>query len=343
MKSAVVDVTSLAGIESLRRGSVRDPWAARLAGNLADLFIFSDEVLYPYPQASNARELAQTPGLELVTRLTHRDSASFSPLPYSTDAVESVAPEHLEDCLEKFMYWCAANPYRADQWMTLHQESWVSGWHADRFPHRYSFDVDQLLGRPDIEVQAEKLRIPVPVLLYTLDVVLRYPMLGRIAGDSRPYLNHPIRDSIALPTFTMSAEKPQSMGALSFSSTIEAMAPKLTLDEYAVLLHELRGLVRQFGIHRVKPGHVELEVVREIAHRVALPAHLGNSERRIGMAAALAGGTAALPVAGPIGPIVGIAVSIAQYYWTGSLPRSASRVGWLKWALSWDIESQVQD
>ncbi|MET7835838.1 hypothetical protein ABZS44_23785 [Micromonospora sediminicola] len=341
MRSTVIDVTSLAGIESISRGSSIDPWATRIGGNLVDLFVFSDTVAYPLPTSSRSELQAST--LWIIDRINSRDSDALVPLPYSTDTIAPVSEQFLEDCIAQFMGWCGANPRKAAQWMKLHQESWVNDWHNERFPHLYSFDVQRLAGRPDIRTAARRLSVPVATLLYTLDVVLRYPILGRLAGEGRPYLNHPVRASIAHPTLAADAgQAPVSLGPISFSSTVASMMRSMTLDEYCVLLHELRGAVRDSGIHRVAPGQVEPEVVRELAARVALPAKLGAFERRLALAAGMLGGAASTPVVGPAGPILGVGLSIAQYYWSGDLPRAASRVRWLRWALSWEIESQAR-
>ena len=46
----VVDITSLNGVESvLRRRGATDPWGQKLAGRLADFFVYSDVARFTMP------------------------------------------------------------------------------------------------------------------------------------------------------------------------------------------------------------------------------------------------------------------------------------------------------
>ena len=342
MKSAVIDITSLAGIESFFQSRIKDPWSQRLAGNLVDLMVFSDEMIYPLASTNTGKEPPSS--LNILKKLHRRNSAAIRPLTYSTEEIQTVSEDYLGNCLAQFLSWCCANPIKSRQWMRLHQEAWIKCWHDERFPHLYSFDIHKLANWSIVQKHAVQLGVPIGMLLYTFDVVLRYPMLGKLAGIERPYLNHPIRDVIVHPTIT---DEKQSncllAGTLSFSKTIEAMLPHLSFDEYTVLIHELRGTVRELGIHRAKPGNIERDVIRELAAKVALPPKIGHSERRLALAAGLIGGISSLPAIGPIGPILGVGISIAQCYWNGELPRSVSRIRWLRWSISWDIETQANE
>lgn len=347
MKASLIDISSLHAVESLFRKGQSDPWAARLAGDLVDLAIYSDEVRYPLPAASVTPELRTGPAL--LIELARRDSAVYAPKPYSTDNPRTVADDHLEDCLAQFAGWCRSNPVKAQQWVTMHQESWISNWHNEHIPHTYVFDVRKVGERFDVQQRAAAAGLTVEGFLYALDVVLRYPMYGELAGDGCSYLNHPIRDAVTHPTLEQDPS-PKPVGAITFAKTFAALAPKLTQDEYTVLIHELRGTVRDMGLHRVKPGQVEKEVVRELAAKVALPPHLGEAERKMTMWSGVIGGVGAgvigivgaAPVLAVAGPVLGTAVSIAQYYWAGGVPRSAARIKWLRWALQWDLETQAQ-
>ncbi len=338
MTQTLIDISSLHAVESLFRNGVRDPWAAQLAGDLVDLAVYSDQVSYPLPASNNAAELRTGPAI--VLQLASRDSNVFTPRLYSTDSQRAVADEHLTTCVEQFAGWCRGNPNSIQQWIALHRESWISNWHTEHVPHHFVFDVGKVRANESARRQASLAGITLEAFLYALDVVLRYPMYGEIAGAGCAYLNHPIRtDSMIHPSLDIApASKP--MGAISFARTIAEMAPQLTQDEYTSLIHELRGAVRELGIHLVKPGQVESGVIRELAAKVGLPARLGAAEKNLTFAAGVVGGLGAFPFIGPVGPILGIGVSIAQAYWDGSLPRSVSRIGWLRWAMRWDIEAQ---
>lgn len=337
--SSLVDISSLHAVESLFRGATHDPWASQLAGDLADLAIYSEQVRYPLPASSATEDARQGPAVLL--QLISRDSSVFVPQPYSTDNPRTVADEHLEGCLEQFCGWCRANPETAKTWVSLHEESWITDWHSEHIPHRYVFDVSKVSERADVRQKAEAAGLTLEGFLYAFDVVLRYPMYGELAGEGCAYLNHPIRDTVTHPSLEQ-APTTKPVGAISFAKTFASLAPHITQDEYTSLLHELRGSVRDLGIHRVKPGQIERDVVRELAAKVALPARLGEVQRKLTLAAGITGGIGAFPVVGPVGPVLGLAVSIAQAYWDGSLPRSVSRVRWLRWAIQWDIETQAQ-
>ena len=45
----LVDITALNAVESLFRDGPSDPWGQQLAGQLTDLFIYSDRIRYVQP------------------------------------------------------------------------------------------------------------------------------------------------------------------------------------------------------------------------------------------------------------------------------------------------------
>jgi hypothetical protein len=77
MKNHFVDSTIIHAVESLFRDGERDPWASRLAGELVDLFVYSDVVRYPIPvrDATGGYDLAERPSL--LRDLTLRDPKVF--------------------------------------------------------------------------------------------------------------------------------------------------------------------------------------------------------------------------------------------------------------------------
>src|SRR5712664_4209013 len=82
MASPVVDISSLYGVESLFRSGTKDPWGERLAGRLADLFIFSDSARFTMPMLPEAATLDDPSLPPVLVSLQSRDSDVFRPLPY---------------------------------------------------------------------------------------------------------------------------------------------------------------------------------------------------------------------------------------------------------------------
>jgi len=176
---------------------------------------------------------------------------------------------------------------------------------------------------------------------YAFDVVLRFPLYGQLTGVNEHYLNHPIRDAFQLPTMERSLDRAPAI-AVSFRNAIGDLAPTLTQDEYTALLHELRGQVRNLGLHKVGPGECDKEVIRELVSRVSLPPRLKAMSKRAAVITAFLGGLGAVPALGPAAALVGAALSVSTVLWHGKLPRGAAQMKWLRWAVEWDIEQQVE-
>lgn len=333
---SVIDVTSLAGIESMKRGAVADPWACSIAGAFADMFAFSETVFYPMPVSESGIE--PTTNLELISHLMRRDSDAISSVPYSTQQLREVEHDDVKACLKNLKVWAGLNRQFAVQWLSLHQQSWVTNWHEERFPHLYSFDVERYRDDPDVVRCAAALQVPPLAIIYALDLVLRYPILGEIAGDQRPYFAHPLRCRFDIPG--VEADKnvpPKQLGSVAFSETIKSFAHQLTLDEYAVLLHKLRAMVREYGLQDAREGQVSTDVLREIAVRMEFPPRLRNFKEALGAAGAAMGAASTL-LGGASS--VGVPMTMARSIWRGYLPREVGKVKWLRWALTWDIEKE---
>jgi hypothetical protein len=331
MKSTLIDLTSIYAVESLFRGTIKDPYAETLAGDFVDLAIYSDIVHYPLAITS-AQTLESEFGPTLLKQLIARDSQLFSPKKYSTESVRSVGAVHLQDCLEQFIGWCNGNPDSVKNWIRLHRESWINSFYLERIRHKFVFDVDLLRNHHDVILASQQNGLLVDEFLRIFDVVLRYPMYGEIAGDGCAYLSHPIRHAVNHPTLQRDTDTVH-VGAISFSEHFKRWAPHLSQDEYTALIYQLRGVVRDKKLHRVKPGEIEKEVIRDIAASVSLPPKL---------AFMMKSETGSSPALGVLDFITGVPMSIAQTFWDGTLPKSAGRLKWLRWALKWDIESQAK-
>lgn len=343
MKKPLVDITTINAVQSIFRGNVRDPWARELAGELADLIIYGDTVRYslPVPESvSDGIDPFREPSL--LHDLVRRDKESFYPEEYSTKEPRLLKEDYLMACFEKFVCWAKINHFTLKQWIDLHNEPWIRPVQGPRAQHRYIFLLDALRKHSEVSELVNLLHVTPDDIYYAFDIVLRYPLYGQIAGRSEQYLNHPIRDAFPLPTMQWDVIKTRPI-AVSFKKEISKLAPKLTQDEYTVLLHELRGKVRQLGVHKVGPHEIDKEVIREIAAAVSLPPRLKAMAKASGVVGGIIAGAGLFPVLGPASTGIGALVSISSTIWSGNLPRRVARWEWLRWAIEWDIEQEAED
>ena len=87
-----------------------------------------------------------------------------------------------------------------------------------------------------------------------------------------------------------------------------------------------------------KPGEVEKERVQEIAVSLELPPRLKASAKALGIGSGVLTGLGSIAFLGPFPAVAAGAVVIAATIWKGKLPRSVSRIKWLRWAVQWDLE-----
>jgi len=343
MRSPLVDITTFNAIESLFHARTRDPWGSRQAGELADLFVYADTLRYPFNVPTTpAAAAAALEKPSLVLGLEGRDSSVLRPLEYPTGDPFLLRDEYLEEAFAHFAVWSRNNSHALRQWLTLHDEPWCQAQYASRVPNRYIFSLDKLLRDPTLVDLSQHLHRPPHDLCYAFDVVLRYPLYGEFTGEAEHYLNHPLRDSFFHSSLTRESGTPPAI-AVSFKQTVSEMAHALSQDEYTVLLHELRGTVRDAGLNKLKPGEFDKDVIREIAAKVALPPRLRALAKASAVGAGAIGGLGAIPLLGPGAALAGAVVSVSAALWSGRLPRQAARLRWLRWALEWPIEQQAQD
>lgn len=344
MHNPLVDISTINAIESLYRHGVHDPWAKQLAGEFADLFVYSSTIRYSItiPSANSDDQALERPSLLLD--FIKRDSGLLTPAKFSTANPVKLNDEYLIECFNRFAAWARSNKKTLRTWISLHNQDWIQKQYAARVKHEqheWSFSLEALLKEPELVVLAKELGIAEHDVCYAFDLVLRYPLYGELAGLSEHYLNHPIRDAFLLPTMKREEGSPPFI-AVSFKDTLRQFADKLSKDDYSVLLHELRGAVHEYGLHLVGPGEFDKDVVREIAAKVALPPKLRASGKLAAIGAGIVGSLGALPILGPSAAIVGGVLSVSTALWSGRLPRTTARMRWLKWALEWDIEEQAE-
>ena len=340
-QSPLVDITSLNGIESLFHASkIKDPWGAKSAGNFADFFIYSDSSRFTMPIRQKNIDIVDVPIPNILSILKSRDSDVLNPVAYYTEEKRMLRQKYLEDSFNRFADWArnCKGPFK--QWLLLHRESWIKEGHLARVRPRFVFDVEQLKEKPLLKEISLKIDVDIEDILYGFDVILRYPLYGRLAGKNTYFLAHPIRELQSFPTMTVRKASPPNV-ALSLSKVVENFAPNQTLDEYTSFLHEARGIIRERGIHHLKPRSLDRDTIRELAVLLKLPARLNASGKILGIAAGVIGAIGAVPVLGPSAALIGGCISVASALWTGSIGRIPTKWSWLRWALKWDIESQA--
>lgn len=333
MPKPLFDISVVLAIESLFGSGTRDPWAAVMAGEFADLFIYGDELRYPLPTPSYSS--GTTEGPRLIERMTARDPGVFAPLPYSTAEPRYLRDEHFSTLVQRFRIWVKNNPRTFAGWLKFTR-------HMQRFSHFQGvFGLEGAQSTTAVETLAHELRVWPEEMANTLDLVARYPLYGSVAGDQF-YLNHPIRNSIKIPT--MQAEVvPVSRPAIAFRDAIARRARNLTFDSYTALLHELRGEIRERELHKLAPGEFETDVLREIAKKVGLPPQLRQAGKVLGIASGFVGALGGITMLSPAAAIVGAAISVSSAIWKGDLPTVVGKAKWLHWAVEWELEKQANN
>lgn len=334
----LTDITTLNAVESLFRGSVRDPWAISLAGAYADYFAYSPALGFILPDPSPRATGPNAPTVpSIIEIMSRRDTSTLLPVRYSTASQLHLDSHFLEEALSNFLTWCRLNPGRLRQWLTLHREAWISGGHAKRVPSRFVYEIEKITPLPEFISATERLQVNGDDLAYAFDVALRYPLYGELAGPTNYYLSHPLREGQSLPTMTVTPKQHPPLG-VSFSPSVARLAKALSLDQYTSLLHELRNVVASEKLDQIKPGEIENEEIRRISADLALPVRLKGWAKAAGVGAAVLGGLAAVPTVAVAATVCAATVAVASLFWDGRVPRAAGKKSWLRWALKWDLE-----
>lgn len=344
-KPPLIDITTINSVESLFRDGHKDYQASRLAGNLADFFIYSETARYPNvitgsATAAQKDRFGAVPAL--LRDLMRRDSAVFSEETWHLPEQISVSPEYLAPAFSSFSDYTINNRRRIRDLILLHREPWIREQYSARIATGYAYPVQTLQESERLHALAESLDVSKEEICYVFDLVLRYGLYGELAGEGTYFLSHPVREQQSFPTMVREDQPPLRV-PIRFGPSIARFAHQLSQDEFTALLHEARGIARDMRLVNLKPGAVDAETLREVAQRLALPARIRGTGRVLGVAAGAVGGLSAVPALGPVAALGGMAVSIASAFWTGRLPRAVSRARWLQWALEWDIEQESSD
>jgi hypothetical protein len=155
----LIDLTSLNGVESIFRKRTHDPWGQRLAGRLADVFVYSDIIQFTMPIRTNIPDQMELP--EILRQLQSRDSAVLSPMTYSVDGLHLLSTEYLSDAFSGFAAWAQNNRSAFHRWLVLHHDTWLTNGHWAWGRPRYVFDVDHLRSDGKLGALATDLGEPV--------------------------------------------------------------------------------------------------------------------------------------------------------------------------------------
>jgi hypothetical protein len=223
----------------------------------------------------------------------------------------------------------------------LQSEPWMLGRATLKSRQKnFIYDVESVAELEIFQRMCRRLNVHPDELLFGFEIALRYLSYGHLAGEGNYYLSHPFRELQNFPGVAKepvkSVEVPVRIGP-----HIASMIDDLSLDEYTVLLHEARGLVREMNIIGLKPGIVEEERLREFAFRLGLPARLKQHPKVIGALSAFVAGIGVVPILGQYAALLGSMIAVASTFWSGGLPRGIARASWLQWALEWDIEKKT--
>jgi hypothetical protein len=337
----LVDSNTLLAIETLFREGPTDPWAAVLAGHLADLFVYSEAFRFTHPLPSMSM-LSGADVPRLAAELVREDSEVAVSAVCTTSEPWVIVDRHVEPCIEKFRAWSEIHPRQLRAWVATHEEPWVRTLYEEQVPRQYVFDVGRLSDNQDLRKVAEDTGLARADVLYAFDNILRYPIYGELAGDDAYYLNHPLRDAFPLPTMKLKPA-PVPHVPVSWSKPASKIALHSTLEEFVEILFGLRDQVRRFRISEPDfADRPDRKMVRGIAARVGLPARL----KRVPEIAAVGGGVLAsmsvISNVGPLAVLLGCAVSVSSAIWKGRVGRHAGRIRWLRWALEWGVEDQCR-
>lgn len=338
MTSPLIDMTSLLAIESCFRQEAYDPWRTKLAGDLADLYIYGDTIRYTFPSPDDPSQKSkpwQPP--PLVNELQDWDKQLLKPEGYSTQKHRQIADDILEEFFYKFASWAKPNQPTLKKWLGLHNQKWLRSLHNSHVPNKYVYALDVLRRNPKLGKLSSEINIDEENICYAVDIMLKYPFFGELAkGDF--YLNHPIRGVVDIPTQQVEYEE-EPRFCVSFSEDVKRIVKRLSrkknkqqaMFEYAALLYELRGICREeYKLHEQKQGQVDKEILREIAVKLKLSPKLRKEINEYG---------------GIVGALIKPSraiVSVMNIIWKDGLPRSAVKWKRLHWAYTWDVEGQAE-
>lgn len=339
-KSPLVDLTSINGAESLFQNGPRDPFAQKLAAELADLFVFNENVRFAYTRpfsTSHDAEYGKLP--PLLDDLIRRDPAVFSE--ESIPADPKMDEENLVPMFESFRIFAESNRRSIKEFVALHNQPHIKirkQFKADVNPG-FVFPVHSLASRVEFKELAARVGISEEDLCHVFDMRLKYTLYGAYANDGALYLAHPLRIDKNFPGATHKRAS-SALYPFRIGQEIIKIGKTLSRDEYTRLLHEARGFVQDWKLHDAKPDEVSDEVKRELAIKLGLRPHLKDATSALESLRTAAEIASLFPTVALIAAPVSVLIGGLSRYWKSPLPRYLSTWTWLHPFVEWDIETQ---
>ncbi len=341
LNEPLVDITTIQGIESLFDDGPKDPYGAGSLAHLTDIALYSDRVRYPVPYVGRRPQSAEdVVRPRLVEAFDELLPDLFQFVPFRADAIRPVSDSTAEGALESLARFVRANPNHSKALISLHSKASVRKEHSSRLPHEFVYAVEPVLGNPFMAEMANRLTCKKEMLLYTLDMVLRYPMYGTLAGPDEWYLSHRVRTAVSMPNLHTSRRRPPNV-AVPFGDLVYRVASREEIPRLVERIAQLRHLLDETGIRGAPNGEVERSVIRDVAQRAGLPGRLRGYNKSIGIATGLLGFVGLAPILGPPAAAAAATVTIGGALWDGQMPESVTRRRWLRFAIKYDVEDRV--
>ena len=337
MSRCLVDITSFNAIGSIFKGNTIDPAAYILAGKLADVFAYNENIFYVVPQM---KEEIPRQEPDILMSLKQRDKNNILSRKLDLPDQINLPMPYLSKTFKDFEIWVNNNIDTAMKWLRLHNERWIK----ERRPKPYEglfHNLSQIMvdKKEELEFLEFKFKISIENLIYLYDVILRYPLYGNLTDQDEFYLNHPIRDVMTKSGIVISNESHKQI-PVSFSKYIQFLLEKKAvknMDEYTSMLHILRHQIRDRELHLVNSNSVDKSIIEDIFVSSGLKPRLKIDKTSKILPAMIAGasGITGDPAMLFIGTSVGVGLSVAGIMWSGIVPKSLAKIKWLRWALDW--------
>lgn len=338
MSRCLVDITSFNAIGSIFKGNTIDPAAYFLAGKLADVFAYNEDIFYVVPQM---KEEIPRQEPDVLMSLKQRDKDNILSRKLDLPCQINLPMFYLSKTFNDYEIWINNNVDTAIKWLKLHNERWIK--ERRPRPHEGLFhNLSQLMvdKKEELELLEFKSKISIENLIYLYDVILRYPLYGNLTDQDEFYLNHPIRDVMTKSGIVTSNESHKQI-PVSFSRYIQFLLENKAIrnmDEYTSILHILRHQIRDRGLHLVNSSSVDKSVIEDIYVASGLKPRFKIDKASKILPTMIAGisGISGDPAVLLIGTSVGVGLSVTGIMWSGIVPKCIAKIKWLRWVLNWE-------
>jgi hypothetical protein len=343
-KTSLLDQTTINSVQSIFNNDIVDLWAEDFLADFIDFFVWSDKISYPLSITNINSDYSDIVLPELLCMLKSHDSSSIVEKVEKYEKIQ-LSSELLCGTFEKFYDYVFNNKNRIRAFLNLHQKQLIVDQVNSRFKETggYVFDVTEIKRYyKNFDEKLKIIGLEEKQLFYLFDLVLKYFKYAELVDDESYYFSHPIRENQG---FSFSKKQIGKMPKipLRLGQYIAPIALKSKMEDFAIMLHELRGYVRDMNMIDLAPGSIEKETIRELAQKIKLPPKFKDFPKKITAFSAIISGLGAYPLLGPTSTILGAALCLTTLIWKGQLPKSSGNLKWLQWAIQWDIEQINSD